>query len=86
MNREGKIRNLLGSKDFHESFYKLSDKAQNEDARSLIEICRGKDNGKKFDSVSRIAKNNNYQGMEEDKQVRLLTEYDKDSSFAKAVD
>ncbi len=86
-NEEGKekIRNLLGSKDFHESFYKLSDKTQNEALNLLLKYA-GEGNDKKFDSVSRIVKNKDYQGMEEDKQIRLLTEYNKDPSFAKAVD
>ena len=84
---QGKIINLLGSKDFHKSFYTLSGKAQNETLDLLLKYAKGgKDNAKKFDSVSRIVKNKNYQGMAEDKQVRLLTEYDKDSSFAKRVD
>lgn len=86
-NEKGKekIGNLLGSKAFHESFYKLSDKTQNE-ALDLLLKYAGEGNDKKFDSVSGIVENKDYQGMEEDKQIRLLTEYDKDPSFAKAVD
>lgn len=86
-NEQGKekIRNLLGAKDFHESFYKLSDKTQNEALNLLLKYA-GEGNDKKLDSVSRIVKNKDYQGMEEGKQIRLLTEYDKDPSFAKTVD